>query len=130
MTEVNCTTCGEYLITGSLLASSFPLPENERYRFSFWSKRRKLEGRSPVPLSDNTIASIVAQLPNPATHEKADILLMSLTLLHAEPGKHLKLDNLRERSLACARNDSEFQYFVRSLIQARRSRVDTSRIAR
>jgi hypothetical protein len=30
-----------------------------------------------------------------ATHEKADILLVSLSLLHPEPGKHFKLDNFR-----------------------------------
>jgi hypothetical protein len=115
LTHVDCRTCGEYLITGSLLASAFPLPDSERYRFSFWSKRRQLEGRSPVPLSGNAIEAILAQLPNPATHEKADILLVSLTLLHPEPGKYFKLDNLRERSLACARNDTEFQYFVSCL---------------
>ena len=117
ITRVDCRTCGDYLITGSLLASPFPLPENERYRFSFWSKRRQLESRSPVPLSGSTIDAILAQLPKPETHEKTDILLVSLTLLHPEPGKYFKLDELRERSLACARNDSEFQYFVRCLIK-------------
>ena len=79
LTHVDCRTCGEYFITGSLLASAFPLPDSERYRFSFWSKRRQLEGMAPITLSGNTIDAIVTQLPNPATHEKADTLLMSLS---------------------------------------------------
>ena len=115
MTHITCTTCGEYVITGSLLASPFPLPDSERYRFSFWSKRRQLEGRSPVSLTVNSVAAILEELPNPSNHEKADILLVSLTLLYPEPGKYFKLDNWRNRSLACARNDSEFEYFVRRL---------------
>jgi nucleoside 2-deoxyribosyltransferase len=115
MTHITCTTCGEYVITGSLLASPFPLPDSERCRFSFWSKRRQLEGRSPVSLTVNSVAAILEELPNPSNHEKADILLVSLTLLYPEPGKYFKLDNWRNRSLACARNDSEFEYFVRRL---------------
>lgn len=116
LTEVDCRTCGAYVITGSLLALPFPLPDSERYRFSFWSKRRQLEGSAPVPLSSHTIDAIIAQLPNPATHEKADILLVSLTLLHPEPGKCFKIDGFRECSLACARNETELEYFVRCLV--------------
>jgi hypothetical protein len=117
--EVDCRTCGQYVVTKSLLASEFPLANSERYRFSFWLKRRQLEGRPPAPLAANHMASIIAQLPNPATHEKADILLVSLTLLHPEPGKFFKVDYLRERSLACARDDTECNYFIRSLLDRR-----------
>jgi hypothetical protein len=92
------------------------MPESERYRFSFWSKRRTLEGYSPVLLSDDTVEAIVANLPSPATHEKPDILLVSLALLHPEPGNHFKLDTLRERSLACARDPTEIGYFLKCLI--------------
>jgi len=118
MTHIDCATCGEYVITGSLLSRSLPLPDNERYRFSFWNKRRKLEGRPPTPLSGSTIDAILAQLPTPATHEKPDILLVSLTLAHPQPGQWFKLDGYRERSLACAKDDSELEYFTQCLIDS------------
>jgi len=113
--SVDCKTCGKYQITGSLLASRFPLPESERYRMSFWCKRRQLEGREPPPLSTHTIAGVVAQLPNPATHEKLDVLLMSLTLRNPTAGELFQLDHWRERSLACAREESELRYFLECL---------------
>jgi len=115
LTEVDCTTCGRYDITGSLLAARFPIPDSERYRFSFWSKRRTLEGSS-VLLSNETINAIIANLPNPATHEKPDILLVSLALVHPKPGEYFSVDQWRERSLSCAHDQTEAGYFLKCLI--------------
>lgn len=117
VTNIDCTTCGRYQITGSLLASRFPLPDTERYRMSFWCKRRSLEGRDPPLLSEYTIGGIVMQLPNPATHEKPDLLLVSLTFRSPTPGQYIKIDDWRERSLACARDQSELNFFLRCLIE-------------
>jgi len=50
-----------------------------------------------------------------ATHEKADILLVSLSLLHPEPGKHFKLDNFRERSLAVRYKVGDIREWMESL---------------
>jgi hypothetical protein len=112
---VDCTTCGKYRITGSLLASQFPLPDSERHRMSFWCKRRQLEGREPPTLSDHTIASIVVQLPNPPVYQKADLLLISLTLRNPVPGQSVRIDEWRERSLACARDQEELRFFLECL---------------
>jgi hypothetical protein len=115
--SVDCTTCGIYAISGSLLASNFPLPDLERYRMSFWCKRRQLEGREPPLLSEHTIAPIVAQLPNPPTHQKPDLLLVSLTLRSPVPGQYIKIDEWRERSLACARDQGELNFFLGCLLE-------------
>lgn len=117
LVHVSCTTCGRYDITGSLIASAYPLPESERYRMSFWCKRRQLEGREPPLLSSHAIAAVVAQLPNPATHEKPDLLLASLTLRSPRPGEYIRIDDWRERSLACARDQSELNFFIRCLLE-------------
>lgn len=113
--SVDCTTCGRYDITASLVASVFPLPDSERYRLSFWCKRHQLERRDPPVLSSHTMPAILAQLPNPATHEKADILLVSLTLRNPKAGEYFKLDHLRERSLACVAEESELLFFLACL---------------
>jgi nucleoside 2-deoxyribosyltransferase len=114
--DIDCTTCGKYRVTGSLLASQFPLLESERYRMSFWCKRRQLEGRDPPVLGSHTISGIVAQLPNPPTHQKPDLLLVSLTLRNPTPGEYIRIDDWRERSLACARDQSELNFFLRCLL--------------
>ena len=115
--SVDCTTCGRYRITGSMFASRFPLPGSERHRMSFWCKRRQLEGRDPPDLSSYTIDAVVAQLPNHPTHAKPDLLLVSLTLRSPVPGQYIKIDDWRERSLACARDQSELNFFLRCLIE-------------
>lgn len=114
--QVDCSTCGNYGISGSLRATTFPLPDNERYRFSYWCKQRELEGRAPPLLNSSTIAAIVAELPNPPTHAKADALLRSLTLMHPVPGSEFKLDTLRQYPLAAARDDREMQFHINRLV--------------
>jgi Nucleoside 2-deoxyribosyltransferase len=115
--SVDCKTCGRYDITASLAASAFPLADTERHRLSYWCKRHQLEGRDPPVLSTHTMPAILAQLPNPSTHEKPDLLLVSLTLRNPTPGQYFKIDDWRERSLACARDQSEFNFFLRCLIE-------------
>jgi nucleoside 2-deoxyribosyltransferase len=99
-----------------MLAAQFPLPDSERHRMSFWCKRRRLEGREPPVLSAHAIGAIVAQLPNPPTHQKPDLLLVSLALRNPIPGQYIKIDDWRERSLACARDQGELNFFLWCLL--------------
>ena len=115
--DVDCGTCGHYRISESLRASNFPLPESERYRFSYWCKQRELEGRDPPLLTAPTIAAIVGELPKPPTHAKADILLGSLTLLHPEPGQSFKFDTFRQYPLAAARGEREVLFHIGRLVK-------------
>jgi nucleoside 2-deoxyribosyltransferase len=115
---IDCRTCGLYTISGSLRASNFPLPDGERYRFSFWCKQRQLEHREPATLTAHSVGAITAQLPNPPTHAKADLLLRSLTLLYPTPGALFRIDTWRERSLACCATEveDEMSFFIRLLV--------------
>lgn len=115
--EIDCTTCGQYVITGSIYASRFPLPDSERFRFSYWNKMRQLEGREPLRIDSTSLSVILPTLPNPPTHEKSKILLLSLTRLHPIPGQRFQIDAFREYSLACARDLNELQFYARGLIQ-------------
>jgi nucleoside 2-deoxyribosyltransferase len=117
--RVDCSTCGNYEVSESLRASNFPLPDGERYRFSYWCKQRELEGRDPPSLTAHTIAAIVSELPSPPTHAKADILLRSLTLLYPEPGKSFKLDSFRQYPLAAARGERELLFHIERLSASR-----------
>jgi hypothetical protein len=114
--QVDCATCGKYEITGPLYASKFPMDDSERYRMSYWNKMRTLEARELVSFTTHNIEAIVAALPNPATHSKPDLLLLTLTKLHTRASARFKLDTLRERSLACARDLNEFNFFLKYLV--------------
>jgi nucleoside 2-deoxyribosyltransferase len=116
---VDCTTCGSYRITGTLYATAFPLPDSERYRVSYLLKQRTIDGRDPPNLTTDTFPAVIAALPDPPTHEKSGILLLSLARLHPEPGSRFRFDELRERSLACARDDQEAKFFMRYLKEER-----------
>jgi hypothetical protein len=98
-TIVDCRTCGVYAISGSQLASSFPLPDSERHRMSYWCKLRQLERRNRPLLDPQSLPAIIAQLPAIPTHSKPDVLLRSLTLLYPEPGATFKIDSTRDKSL-------------------------------
>lgn len=114
---VDCGACGPYQISLSKYFSQFPLPDSERYRLSYWNKQRQLEGRDPVRIDSATVDSILAALPNPATHTKPDLLLLSLARRFPRPGERFEIDGDRQYSLACARNREELAYFLLGLVE-------------
>jgi nucleoside 2-deoxyribosyltransferase len=115
--EINCRTCGPYAITASQRASQFPLPDSERFRLSFWNKQRQLEGREMIIFATDTMKAVIAQLPNPSVNEKPDMLLVSLSRVHPNPGERFVSDPARDYSLASARDGTEYNFFQKSLIQ-------------
>jgi hypothetical protein len=114
---VDCCNCGDYKISASLRASQFPLPDTQRYRFSFWCKQQQLEKREPPLLNSYSIDTIVAGLPSPTVHEKPDILLRSFSLLYPEAGKIFKIDTFRQWSLAGAVDLNELNFHVNTLLE-------------
>lgn len=115
---VHCDTCGPYKISATQAASRFPIDDSERYRFSYWCKRQKLDGRAPLAINEYNIGEIVASLPYPDPSERADILLSSLAKLHPFPGDDFRIDIGREYSLACARNKAELGFHLAALQNA------------
>ncbi|HWG75494.1 MAG TPA: hypothetical protein VN660_01735 [Steroidobacteraceae bacterium] len=109
--RLDCTTCGVYTISMSQYFSSFP-PEVARHRLSYWTKQHQLEGRKPPHLTSHSLPAIIAVLPDPRTHQKPDLLLLSLARLHPEPGRPFAIDAWRERSLACALDEQEMRYYL------------------
>ena len=114
--RISCTSCGTYLISASLHASIFPLPDGERYLFSYWCKQREIDGREPPVITSNSVDSIVAQLANPRPSSKADLLLISLSKLYPVAGLEIPpLDVFRHYSLACCRDGRELSFFYSAL---------------
>lgn len=112
----DCSGCGKYRISGTLYATGFPLADSERYRLSYVLKQRTIDGLAPLELTTHTLPALLAGLPNPATHEKAGILLLSFARLHPKPGgPAFRFDEVREYSLACARDDQEALFFLAGL---------------
>lgn len=114
---LDCRACGEYRISGTLYATAFPLPDSERYRVSFRLKRATLEGRRPPDLTAHTFPALIAALPTLRTHEKAGLLIVSLALAHPDPGKYIRFDEVRDYSLAGAKNSDEARFFVGALVK-------------
>jgi len=115
--NVDCRTCGKYWISVMLAATPLPLPDEERYRLSYWNRQRTLDRRDPVELSRPVIEAIVAQLPNPRPSQKPDLLLVSLVELQPFAGHVGPLTDLwRDRSLGCARDPKEFEFLLRALL--------------
>jgi len=114
---IDCTTCGIYVVAGSAFASEDLLSETTRYRLSYWCKQRQLDGGQPPRFDSYSTRDIVSGLPNPATSEKPDRLLISLGKKWPEPGTYFRIDHLREYSLSCARNVSESTFHMRALIE-------------
>lgn len=113
--EIACPRCGPYLISQSLDSSKFPLPDSERYRLSFWSRQRQLEGRDRPVLHSHSIKAIIAELPNPRTSSKPDLLLVALSRLFPDVGQTLSVDWGRDFPLACARSSGEVKFHFRAL---------------
>src|SRR5688572_2033732 len=90
--EIACPRCGPYLISRSLHASKFPMPDSERFRLSFWCRQRALDGRDRPVLHSYSIKAIVAELPHPRTSSKSDLLLVALGKLFPAVGQVLSLD--------------------------------------
>jgi hypothetical protein len=116
---IDCTTCGRYKISPSQAASTFPLPESERYRFSHWGKLQTLDGREPPLIDSANIKDIVANLPSPDPSDRADIFISSLAKLHPFPGADFRIDPDREKSLACARDRAEVSFHLAALQDAK-----------
>lgn len=112
---VDCRVCGKYRISETLYATAFPLPDSERYRVSFRLKRATLEGRKPPDLTAHTFPALSAGLPTPRTHEKTGLLIVSLALAHPAPGEYFPFDEVREYSLAGAKNSDEVRFFIDAL---------------
>jgi nucleoside 2-deoxyribosyltransferase len=76
-----------------------------------------LDGRDPVTLDAHSIEAVISGLPVYATHQKPDILLVSLSKKYPRPGTYFKIDSFREYTLACASGMDDVGFFQKALIQ-------------
>jgi hypothetical protein len=123
--SIDCNTCGSYRVTGTAYASSFPLPDSERYRMCHWVKQMQLDKRDPPCFDSQSAKLAAASLPTFDPVDKLDILLMSLSKVIGIAGEWHQFDYLREYSLACAANEIELRFYVESLIALERLQLNS-----
>ncbi len=82
---------------------------------SFWSRQRQLDGRDRPVLHSYSVKAIVAELPNPRTSSKPDLLLVALSKLFPGVGQSLSVDWDRDYPLACAHPGGEIKFHFRAL---------------
>jgi len=109
-----CSRCGPYTITRS--SEGIPKRENKSAELSAWLRERNLLGVEIPPLTSNFLKELITNLPVYTALEKQDRLLKALERLTDYPGKEVVLIPENDLSLSWARNEIEFKYYLRSLV--------------
>lgn len=120
----DCSRCGRFTISST--AEALAARENKSAQLSGWLRERTLYGIETPMLTDSFLEEVINTLPRYSPIEKQNKLLKAMELLTDYPGKKVSLVPKHETSLAWAENESEFEYYIKSLRDRRLLEVHTS----
>lgn len=110
----DCKRCGRYTL--SRTAEAIVRRENKSAELSGWLRERNILGIDIPMLKSELMEEVISALPNYGPLEKQNKLLKAIELLTDYPGKEVVLIPEYEVSLAWAKNEKEFAYYVKSLM--------------
>jgi len=110
----DCYRCGSFTITRS--SRKIPKNENKSAELSAWLRERNLLGVEIPLLTSTFLKEIVKTLPVYTASEKQNKLLKALEKLTEYPGREVILIPEHDLSLAWAQNETEFNYYLKSLM--------------
>ncbi len=111
----SCERCGKYTISGS--AEAIANASVKASELSGWLRERNiLEIEIPMLTSD-FLKEVEKTLPQYTPIEKQNKLLNAIQIYTEYPGQDVRITSELDISLAWARNEEEFSYYVKSLIQ-------------
>lgn len=110
-----CSRCGTYTITRS--ANGIPEKEGKAAELSAWLRERNLLGVEIPLLHTIFLKELIKTLPVYTVSEKRKKLLKALERKTDYPGREVILIPERDLSLAWARNETEFKYYIKSLME-------------
>ena len=110
-----CFRCGKYTITRS--SQGIPGRENKSAELSAWLRERNLLGVEIPLLNTVFLKEVIKTLPMYTASEKQSKLLKALERQTDYPGKEVVLIPEHDLSLSWARNETEFKYYIKSLME-------------
>jgi nucleoside 2-deoxyribosyltransferase len=113
-TTYKCLRCGVFTITRS--ARKIPGNENKSAELSSWLRERNLLGVEIPILTSTFLKEVIKTLPVYTVSEKQNKLLKALEKLTEYPGREVILIPEHDLSLAWAQNETEFTYYLKSLM--------------
>jgi nucleoside 2-deoxyribosyltransferase len=111
----DCERCGQFEI--SRTAESIAKNNQKDKAISAWLRERNLLGVEIPLLTTNFISEIFKNIPKFTPLEKQEKLLKAISILSDYPGKPISLSPVSDASLAWAKNQTEFKYYLDSLIE-------------
>ena len=110
----NCARCGRYTISGT--AEGITERNSKSAELSGWLRERNLLGIEIPMLTSSFLEEVIKTLPIYSPLEKQNKLLKAIELLTDYPGKEVVLIPEHAVSLAWAKNEKEFEYYIKSLM--------------
>jgi len=114
-TTYDCSRCGCFTI--SRTAESIADRQGKSAQLSGWLRERNLLGIEIPMLTSSFVKEVISTLPSYSPLEKQNKLLKAIELLTDYPGKEVVLIPEHESSLAWAKNENEFKYYLKSLME-------------
>lgn len=110
----DCSQCGRYTITRT--AKAIAESNDKSAQLSGWLRERNLLGIEIPTLTSTFWEEVLNTLPTYSPLEKQNKLLKAIELLTEYPGKEVVLFPEFDASLAWAKNEKEFEYYLKSLL--------------
>jgi hypothetical protein len=111
--SINCPRCGKFTITRT--AASTMGTRNLGPRFSAWIRDHTEAKRDLPEIHSRNIDTIESTLPDYTVAQKQILLLRAIARRTDFPGKTVKLIMDHDFPLAWATNDTELQFYLRTL---------------
>lgn len=108
---VECIRCGQFRVSEYL-----DLKEKSA-ELSAWLRERQLLGIEIPILTRDFLENLKSSLPEYQVSDKRRRLLKAIDLLTEYPGMPVSLDPVKDAPLAWTRNENEFEFYIKSLIE-------------
>jgi len=117
--EYECQVCGKYIVNTSLeeviSAGGILGLNNKRHILVAQIRERYERGMSAPKFTANDFQDIIDQLNDPIVSRKQEILLTNISRRTVFPGSTVELNLRLDYPLAYARNEGEFNFYLRVL---------------
>ena len=113
--SLECARCGKFTIPRT--AASMAEKKELGPKLTAWIRERSESGAEVPEINSNTLKDVEAALPDYRVMEKQLLLLRAFERRTQFPGQHLDVVDRLDYPLAWARNEKEFSYLLRSLIE-------------
>ena len=110
----DCARCGRYTISGT--AEAVADCAEKSAELSGWLRERNILGIDIPMLTSDFLKDVVKTLPKYTPIEKQNKLLNAIQIYTEYPGQDVRITSDLDISLAWAKNDEEFSYYVSALV--------------